>query len=384
MSEPTQNLPTAADPPPGLVAFDYGAMDADLARDARAVVERHRARTKAYVLDTGRDLISVKERLGHGNYLPWLRAEMGLEPRTAQNFTLAAERLGAKSEIVSHLPPTVLYKLAAAPEPVREGIVRRIEEGEPIAPEAILAEVDKAREAAKAGAAADRESARRAKLTDDQRADEDALRAKGEKGRAARDRKVGRERAERQEEQRQHEARVAEAARIYVDMTGAEKVAFFAHRYHDVLHEVPRAAEDEAHRRRARAVEPVEVPVNEICRFGALYGWTGEEDRLRVEALAAEIERDGLKESPIMIRTTDKVRPYRVIEGIDTVRALADVLHRPVIPARVAPPVQEVPLTAPAALKPDRPTIGIRTGAPKDHFGSLRGSRLSTIAGLGR
>ncbi|TXN15136.1 DUF3102 domain-containing protein [Methylobacterium sp. WL122] len=119
--------------------FDYQALDAATAGEARAAVARYRSRQEAYVLDTGRDLVAMKARLEHGTFLRWVEAEMGLTPRTAQNFMQAATRLGPKSEIVSHLPPTTLYRLSAdaVPEPLREEIVGRLAAGEALTAKAI-------------------------------------------------------------------------------------------------------------------------------------------------------------------------------------------------------------------------------------------------------
>ena len=52
-----------------------------------------------------------------------------MTPRTAQRYMSAAAVLGDKSDIVSFLPPTTIYQLAAPsmPPPVREEIVERME-----------------------------------------------------------------------------------------------------------------------------------------------------------------------------------------------------------------------------------------------------------------
>ncbi|UGB28689.1 DUF3102 domain-containing protein (plasmid) [Methylorubrum sp. B1-46] len=67
----------------------------------------------------------MKELLGHGNFLPWIKDEFGMSDRTALNFMRVAERF--KSEIVSDLPPTVLYALAApsTPDEVKDEIIDR-------------------------------------------------------------------------------------------------------------------------------------------------------------------------------------------------------------------------------------------------------------------
>src|SRR3954470_3532232 len=114
------------------VGFDYSTVPVDVAKEARAVAarinERNRA-AQAAILETGRDLLAIKERLEHGRFLAWIDAEFGMTPRTAQRYMSAAAVLGDKSDIVSFLPPTTIYQLAAPsmPPPVREEIVERIE-----------------------------------------------------------------------------------------------------------------------------------------------------------------------------------------------------------------------------------------------------------------
>ena len=120
---------------PAAAGFNYGALDPALAADARGVAQRVRAghlRTMQTILEMGRDLSSLKARLGHGRFGRWLDAEFGAVARTAQNYMLAAERFGDKSEIISLLPPATVYALAApsTPEPVRVEVMRRLSLGE--------------------------------------------------------------------------------------------------------------------------------------------------------------------------------------------------------------------------------------------------------------
>src|SRR3954468_22175338 len=92
--------------PAAPVGFDYSTIPADVAKEARAVAarinERNRA-AQAAILETGRDLLAIKERLEHGRFLAWIDAEFGMTPRTAQNYMQAASEFGAKSEIISYL-----------------------------------------------------------------------------------------------------------------------------------------------------------------------------------------------------------------------------------------------------------------------------------------
>ncbi|MGU3666082.1 hypothetical protein ACLBX9_18010 [Methylobacterium sp. A49B] len=328
-------------PAPAATGFDYERLDDAAANEAKAVVERYRDRQKAYVIDTGRDLLAIKARLEHGLFLEWVQAEMGMTPRSAQRAMGAAEVLGDKSDTVSYLPPSVLYELSApsTPEPVRAAVLRRIEAGETVRPEKILHDVREGRDRARQQIAIEKEAARRAVLSQEERDEEDALRGRGEKRQAAVSRKLERERLEREQEQRQKDAIVAEGAAALVDELGPDRVADFFARFGNLSEAAFHEALREAHRRRAQAVEPTEISINDVWRIGSLYGWLAPADRPRVEALARDIERDGVREYPVVLWDgRNRVHPYQVLSGHDTVRALTDVLGRSAFPARIAPP----------------------------------------------
>lgn len=79
-----------------------------------------------FLFEIGRDLIRVKELLGHGNFLPWIKDEFGMSTDSAQNFMRVAEQFG-KNGSIPLLPPTVLYALAApsTPDEVKDEIIDR-------------------------------------------------------------------------------------------------------------------------------------------------------------------------------------------------------------------------------------------------------------------
>src|SRR4051812_17891957 len=55
--------------------FDYTTLDTIVANEARSAVGRIKDRARASIVDTGNDLIVVKEMLGHGRFGLWLTAE---------------------------------------------------------------------------------------------------------------------------------------------------------------------------------------------------------------------------------------------------------------------------------------------------------------------
>lgn len=119
----------------------------------------------------------------------------------------AAAQLGHKSEIVSHLPPTTLYKLASAPAPVSEEIVERIEASEPLSPRQITNRLWEADQAAKREAA-------EAKLNPDER------KKAAQKKRAAESRRQ-REMENWRREQAENAARAAAAVKRAAEILAA-------------------------------------------------------------------------------------------------------------------------------------------------------------------
>lgn len=119
--------------------FDYSPLEEKTAEKVQASAARIRETVKRTIEDiiaVGAELLSVKEELPHGQFIPWLRAEFGWTERTARNFMAVAEAFGPKTEMISDLriDPTAAYLLAApsAPDEAREAAVERAESGERI------------------------------------------------------------------------------------------------------------------------------------------------------------------------------------------------------------------------------------------------------------
>ena len=92
-------------------------------------------RTATDVREIGRQLIQLKEIVGHSRWTEYLFRELGWEdPRTAQNFMAVAVRFAnVKNEKFSFLAPSVLYLLAAqsTPQAAVEEVMEQAEEDEP-------------------------------------------------------------------------------------------------------------------------------------------------------------------------------------------------------------------------------------------------------------
>lgn len=102
------------------------------AREAAERIKLRLRRSAEDIIEIGRDLLSVKERIGHGNFLPWIEAEFGMTDKTAQRFMNVGRVYAGKNDIVSNLDVTALYELAApkTSTEVREEIERMIEAGD--------------------------------------------------------------------------------------------------------------------------------------------------------------------------------------------------------------------------------------------------------------
>lgn len=191
--------------------FDYSTLDAStatLAKSTAETIHRHQRRLVADLLDIGDDLIRVKDALGHGSFGAWLDYEFGWTERTAQRYMQAAAMLGAKSDTVSHLPPTVIYRLTApsTPQHVRDDIVRRLDQGDEVSPAYITNLISKARQQ-------EQQEREDAKLSPQQR----KYRAKKKAEREQEKQRLG-------EEQRQRQERAKATAQKLVDEIGLTTV----------------------------------------------------------------------------------------------------------------------------------------------------------------
>lgn len=114
-------------------AFDYGVVP----EASRELVKSKTIETKILVRQTahgiieiGKNLIEVKQAIGHGNWLPWLDAEFGFSPSTAQNFMNVADKFPTVGNL--DIAPKALYLLAqnSTPEEVRQEAIEMAESGE--------------------------------------------------------------------------------------------------------------------------------------------------------------------------------------------------------------------------------------------------------------
>jgi hypothetical protein len=117
--------------------YDYNTVAEayrETVRRAALVIKPRLKRAAEDIFVIGKELNATKTLLPHGEYTRWLDVEFGLSDRMAQRFVNVYERLGIKSDIMSVLPPTTLYLLAApsTPDEAIQAVEQQLDAGERI------------------------------------------------------------------------------------------------------------------------------------------------------------------------------------------------------------------------------------------------------------
>jgi hypothetical protein len=117
------------------LSFDYSTVPEayrELVRRSALTIKPRLKRAAEDIFVIGKELKATKAWLPHGEYTRWLDVEFGLSDRMAQRFVNVYERLGAKSDIMSDLPPTTLYLLAApsTPDEAIQTVEQQLDTGE--------------------------------------------------------------------------------------------------------------------------------------------------------------------------------------------------------------------------------------------------------------
>jgi hypothetical protein len=94
--------------------------------------------TRRSVVEVGQELVKAREKAQQGAWGAFL-ARVGIEERTAQNYMNVARAFGDKPEIISALPPTATYALAApsADPQIVEAIIADVQNGAKLTVDAI-------------------------------------------------------------------------------------------------------------------------------------------------------------------------------------------------------------------------------------------------------
>jgi hypothetical protein len=125
---------------PQSVEFDYGLIadpvQRDWAESAAGFITFDLGQAVVKVLEAGNLLIEAKQRLAHGEYLPWVQQACGLKPKYAAQLVQAA-KWASNVQHAGHLEgitdATTLFLLSAdaTPDDVRQWAMERCAAGKP-------------------------------------------------------------------------------------------------------------------------------------------------------------------------------------------------------------------------------------------------------------
>ena len=110
-------------------AFDYSSLDDEtvsFVQEKTKEIRRLIRRSSQDIIDIGRYLIEVKNKLGHGNFYNWLDAEFDWSYVSASRFMNVANRFGTFSLKDLDIMPTALYELASPSVP-EEAVTEAVE-----------------------------------------------------------------------------------------------------------------------------------------------------------------------------------------------------------------------------------------------------------------
>jgi hypothetical protein len=134
--------------------FDYAALELEI----RICVQQHTQQIKTLmrrsaqdIIEIGQKLIEVKEKLGHGCFETWLRAEFNWSEWTARKFMQVTRQFKTVNLTDLNIATTALYILASdsTPDGARREALKRATQGEIINPPKAKAIVERYRQEAK-------------------------------------------------------------------------------------------------------------------------------------------------------------------------------------------------------------------------------------------
>jgi Skp family chaperone for outer membrane proteins len=98
----------------------------------------------------GRELIAICDSLP-GHFEEWLRLEFDMSRATAYNYMSVERHFGDVPEVVTALPSTTVYKLAAksTPDALREAVVKEIASGAQVSPKDVERRISEAKDRAR-------------------------------------------------------------------------------------------------------------------------------------------------------------------------------------------------------------------------------------------
>jgi hypothetical protein len=100
-----------------MMQFDYNSVAPSVAKFLRGQAERIRHTCTVSIIQAGKALIEAKHHLSHGEFVRWVRSEIGIPVRTVQAYMQVAQWVKGKNTAVANLPPSVLYILSGRSTP---------------------------------------------------------------------------------------------------------------------------------------------------------------------------------------------------------------------------------------------------------------------------
>jgi hypothetical protein len=118
-------------------SFDYRDIAGDdrgRVKERAVMIHKEARRTAQGIVKIGQWLTEVKETLGHGQWLPWLKGEFGWSADSAERFMRVFELVKFRNLRNLNIDASALYLIAkpSTLEPVRREVVERAKRGEPI------------------------------------------------------------------------------------------------------------------------------------------------------------------------------------------------------------------------------------------------------------
>jgi chromosome segregation ATPase len=118
-----------------LVLFDYGTLDLDTRSFVQGRIVEIRIfakQTMQGVIEIGKRLIEIKEKLGHGNWLPFIKAELGWSESTVNRYTNVAKTFKSVNLTNLEIDLSSSYLLAAhsTQDDARQEAIERAKLGE--------------------------------------------------------------------------------------------------------------------------------------------------------------------------------------------------------------------------------------------------------------
>jgi hypothetical protein len=127
----------------GVSDFNYASVPTSVAKFLKGQATRIRQYAGKTIVQIGKDLVSAKHYLSHGQFLRWVESEVGIPARTAQAYMQAAQWASHNREMAALLPPSLLYILSSpsTPKEFAEAVARRVTDGEVVSTTTLRAEL---------------------------------------------------------------------------------------------------------------------------------------------------------------------------------------------------------------------------------------------------